>query len=155
MFRSAFGLTFAILLALTGDAHGQQHMIRSFHALARAADAVVLGRCEVGTSAWEGTPSIIITRHQCSVERTFKGAPENQITVAVLGGRVGDVSMGASAGARITPATDSVMLLQRSAFGPYYVVTGGTAGLLPVVTVGSERTVRGMSLDAFAHAVQQ
>jgi len=141
------GLTLA-LLAMSTMATAQ-HRPSPLRPLLRAADAVVLAHCDAGVSAWEGSPPIIVTRHQCAVERLFRGAAASSVTVAVLGGQVGGVGMQASAGATMT-AADSVLLLRHSAFDDYFVIAGGTAGQLPVTTVAGERRVRGMSLDAFA-----
>ena len=122
--------------------------------LARVADTVVLTRCDTGASAWTGDPPIIVTRHQCRVARVFRGQPAEAVTVQVLGGRVGDVSMAASAGGALTADADMVLLLQRSEFGPYYVITGGASGALVVSGGPAHPAVAGMTLDEFARLVR-
>jgi len=131
---------------------GQQH-VADLSALVRSADAVVLSRCDTPTSSWTGDPPIIVTRHACRIEQTFKGDAGAAVTVQTLGGRVGDVTMSASAGATLTAGTDFVLLLQRSTFGDYYVVAGGADGALPVSGAYAQRVVSGMSLDNFARWV--
>ncbi len=121
--------------------------------LAQAADAVVLTRCAAGTSAWTGDPPIIVTRHQCRVTRVFRGQPAETVSVQVLGGRLGDQSMAASAGGAVTVDADMVLLLRRSEFGPYYIITGGASGALVVSGGPAHPAVAGMPLDEFARRV--
>jgi hypothetical protein len=123
--------------------------------LARTADAIVLTSCDSDGAAWSGDPPIIVTRYRCRVERAFKGQAADPVMVQVLGGRMGKVSMDASAGAKLTPGTSMVLMLRRSQFGPYYVVAGGTSGALPVTGPLGKRRVRGMALDDFARWVNQ
>jgi hypothetical protein len=140
----------ALLPAVTRRAvAGQARRAAAPVAVARSAEMIVLGNCEVGTSLWTGDPPIIVTQHQCHVERTFKGGPAETVTVQVLGGRVGDVTMDSSASVRLTPGADVVLLLRHSQFGPYAVVAGGARGVLPVVRTAQQRSVHGMSLADF------
>lgn len=118
--------------------------------LLNVADAVVLTRCDPGTSAWTGDPPIIVTEHRCHVSRVFKGDPADSISIHVLGGQVGDVGMAASAGGGVSTDADMVLLLQRSQFGPYYVIAGGARGVMRVSGSPERPTVAGLTLDDFA-----
>jgi hypothetical protein len=144
-----------LVLLLTTASSSWATQTPAVGALARTADAVVLTSCDDGVSQWTGDPAIIVTRHQCRVEQAFKGRPGDSVTVQVLGGRVGDVTMDASAGSSVPAGVDAVLLLRRSHFGNYYVIAGGAAGVLPVTGARERRTVSGMSLDAFSRLVNQ
>jgi hypothetical protein len=152
MMKKQLLLPLVLALAAPGWA-GQSASTDSVLGLAQTADAIVLTSCDDGASRWTGDPPIIVTRHQCRVERAFKGQPGDTISVQVLGGRVGDVTMNASTGLSVGPGVDAVLLLRRSEFGPYYVIAGGSAGVLPVTGARERRSVQGMSLEAFGHWV--
>ena len=142
-----------LLVLLVHPARGQQARLAAVADLARAADAIVLTTCDAGESRWTGEPPIIVTAHQCRVERAFKGQPEQVVTVQVLGGTVGTAGMASSASVSLAAGADTVLLLRRSQFGNYYVISGGAGGALPVVRRAQQRTVRGMSLDDFGRWV--
>src|ERR1700674_3190956 len=55
------------------------------------ADSIVLGRCVGTRSEWDPTHRWIITYSTFQVEKTLKGSPGQQVTVATPGGHVGDV----------------------------------------------------------------
>ena len=156
--RSRFLTMFAgavVLVAAAGRSEGGELAPpASAAALVRDADAVVLCACDAGVSSWNDSPHIIVTRHSCRVEQAFKGQPADTVTVQVLGGRVGDVTMGSSASVSLASGADVVLMLRRSQFGAYQVIAGGSDGVLPVSKT-PQRTVRGMSLPDFARWVSE
>lgn len=118
----------SLLLALGASSAGAQPV--EWTRLARAADVVVLGECVAETAAWDD--GIIATTVQFRPHRFYKGNLAPILTVKTLGGRVGDDAMAASHGAALAAGEQVLLFLQRSEFGPYYVVLGGDAGKLTV-----------------------
>jgi hypothetical protein len=150
-------LTLAVGLAASvaaGSAPAGQVRGHTLASLVRNAEAVVLARCDPSASEWDGDPPIIVTRHHCRIEQAFKGDPGTTVTVQTLGGRVGDVTMTASAGATLAGDAAFVLLLQRSAFGDYFVVAGGADGALRVSGAYAQRAVAGMPLETFGRWVR-
>jgi hypothetical protein len=143
-----------VLAAASPALSGQDLPVPGQAATAGQGDSLVLASCDSGISQWSGDPPVIVTRHRCLVERTFLGATQTSITLQVLGGQIGEVSMGASAGAVLPPSADVVLRVRASEFGSYYVLVGGQFGALPVSGVGSQRKVGGVSLDEFERGVR-
>jgi hypothetical protein len=104
----------------------------ALQALAQEAEIVALATCTTTESRWDATDPIIVTRVELRVERFFKGEAGSTLPVNTLGGRVGPQGMGASDTAAFTAGERVVAFLRRSAYGPYYVTIGGSAGKLRV-----------------------
>lgn len=145
------------LLLSVGTAAGGEAPRSSFRQLARHAELIAFGRCQTAESSWDDTHRFIITTIRFQPRRTFKGTAVDSLTVKVLGGEVGDQGMAASHSATMGTGEEAVLFLQRSRFGNYFVVTGGTDGKLPVArNTRSERPlIRGtLSLDDFSNLLE-
>ena len=117
--------------------------------IARRADVIVLGRCLATDSHWDGDGRVIVTDVTFTVERSFKGDVARQIDVRTLGGRVGEIGMGASQGSFFAPGARMVALLRRSRFGPYFVIAAPQGSAL-AVTDG----VSGAQVAVGSHLIQ-
>lgn len=151
--RALLGVALLMLAPAAPAAENGRAADISTPALVRSADAIVLAACEGGTSSWIDEPHIIVTRYDCRVEQSFKGQTDATLTVQVLGGTVGDVTMDSSASVSVAPDADLVLLLRRSQFGSHYVINGGASGVLPVSS-DPQRKIHGMPLADFAHWVR-
>jgi hypothetical protein len=100
--------------------------------LASAADVIVLGECAAERGG--RNDGLITTTIEFRAHRFYKGELEPTLTIKVLGGSLGDESMSASHGASLAAGEQVLLFLKRSEFGPYYVVAGGEAGKVRVVT---------------------
>ncbi len=141
----------ALLLALSAAtaANAQSLNLRD---LARRADLIAFGHCQAAESSWDEQHRFIVTTIRFQPQRIFKGSAADAVTVKLLGGHVGTEGMIASPSAAMATGEDSVLFLERSRFGNYFVVTGGAEGKLSVQTDnGSGRTRIGgaLTLDDF------
>jgi len=146
----------ALLVLLPGMARGDAGA--AVRELAREADVVMLGECVHEEAQWSADGRVIVTRATLRAKRLMKGTAGDEVVVQVLGGTVGDVSMGASHGATIAPGEEAVFFLRRSSRGSYHVVHGGNAGKLALEPQkrGRVRTASGatLSLEEIAAAVE-
>jgi hypothetical protein len=125
--------------------------------LAAQSDAVVHGICSSASSEWDESGRFIVTTVQLRTRRSFKGDASGPLTLKVLGGTVDGLRMQASHGATLTEGEEAVLFLQQSQFGSYYVVAGGEAGKLPVLSgsTSAQASVYGtLSLDDFGRGLQ-
>ncbi len=141
----------ALLLALSAAtaANAQSVNLRD---LARRADLIAFGHCQAAESSWDEQHRFIVTTIRFQPQRIFKGSAAGAVTVKLLGGHVGKEGMIAAHSAAMATGEDSVLFLERSRFGNYFVVSGGAAGKLSVETDnGSGRPrIRGaLALDDF------
>jgi hypothetical protein len=143
---------FIALLLPLATAAGSQAPASSLHQLARRADLIAFGSCQSAHSGWDEQHRFIVTTIRFQPRRTFKGTAGDSVTVKVLGGQVGDQAMAASNSTAMRTGEEAVLFLQRSRFGGYFVITGGTDGKLPVVrnARSGRPLIRGaLSLDDF------
>lgn len=134
---------------------GATQPARHLRGLAAQADIVALATCESAESRWDPDHRFIVTRSTVRLDRSFKGDPAHgTITVDTLGGRVGDVGMGASHAATLSAGETSVLFLRRARGGAAFIVWGGDRGKLPVHRRSDGRLAvgrpDGTDLDAFA-----
>jgi hypothetical protein len=143
----------ALVLPLA-TAAGAEAPVSSLRQLARRADLIAFGHCQSAQSSWDEQHRLIVTTFRFQPRRTFKGVAVDSVTVKALGGQVGDQAMTASHSTAMRTGEEAVLFLQRSRFGDYFVIAGGTDGKLPVVrNAKSERPlIRGaLSLDDFGN----
>jgi hypothetical protein len=119
-------------LLIPSAVRAQENLAPQWSRLVDAADVIVLGECAAEASGWDETAGFITTTIQFRAQRFYKGAITPTLTIKTLGGSVGDESMAASHGASLAAGEQVLLFLQRSEFGPYYVVAGGETGKLVV-----------------------
>jgi hypothetical protein len=88
----------------------------------RGADAVVRGKVLRTAARWIG--GRIVTEAEIAVASAWKGAPGERITVAVPGGRVGDLAQRVSGSPTFRPEEEVVVFATRAGPGRW-----GVAGL--------------------------
>ncbi len=97
--------------------------------LASRSTQVVRARAMESWSAWNPTKTIIYTYTKFQVVKSFKGAPEQAITVKQLGGRVGNTVQKVSGVRQFTGGEENVLFLQPSQDGDgTMIVTGLVQG---------------------------
>ena len=142
----------AALLALSAAIAANAQSL-NWRDLARRADLIAFGHCEAAESSWDEEHRFIVTIIRFQPQRIFKGSGAGAVTVKLLGGNIGAEGMIASHSAAMATGEDSVLFLQRSRFGNYFVVTGGAEGKLSVRTdkISGRPRIRGtLSLDDFS-----
>jgi hypothetical protein len=87
--------------------------------MAQAADTVVRVRCTETASLVEG--GTVWTRTHFSVTEMLKGAPRQQITVRLPGGRVGHILVVVEAVPGFRPGEEGVLFLETTSTGNYSI----------------------------------
>jgi hypothetical protein len=103
------------LLVCSAPAHATLVQAFDFEALSGFADAIVRGRVVDIESSWEGR--LIMTEVVVEVSECIKGDCERTLTVAVVGGAVGDLVAHAEGVARYTLGEDVVLFLESTVSG--------------------------------------
>jgi hypothetical protein len=111
-------------------------------ALALKSDLVLVARCVEARSFWDEERRLVMTAVKLQSLRTIKGAHTPEVEVRILGGRVGDLALGASHAVTVAPGEEMLGFLRPSAHGPYHVFTGGDEGKL-TITEGTVPVGRG------------
>jgi hypothetical protein len=111
----------ALALALAAGAAATTIERMSLAKMAQAAPVIVRARCAgnaVARSAGE-----IWTLTSFDVEETWRGEPPAQVTVRLLGGRMGNITSHVSGVPRFRPGEDVVLFLEPTSAGDFSVVS--------------------------------
>lgn len=149
--------TLAVLvvwLSIAAPVHAQSDELG---AIAQRSDTIVIARCVDTHSHWDDARRIIVTDVSLAVERSLKGAAATHIVVRTLGGRAGNIGMGASHATSFTPGVRVVAFTRQSRFGSYHVVTSAALGALVVRDDGAGAYVtlgtRAVDIDQLARRI--
>ncbi len=111
----------AMLLAASGAAKATTLLRMSLAQMSRTAGAIVRARCVGNTTGWDAGEIWTFTSFE--VEEAWRGAPAAQITVRLLGGRVGNLTSSVSGVPRFRPGEDVVLFLEPTPRGDYSIVS--------------------------------
>ena len=141
----------ALCAALLGAAAAQATTLArmSLDELVRAARVVVRARCLSSGSDWQGGE--IWTRTRFEVLESFKGSVPQQITVRLIGGRVGHIVSRVAEVPRFRPGEEVVLFLEPTAAGELSV-TGWAEGTFRIARDARSGTAR-VTQDTAARAV--
>ena len=92
----------------------------SLERMTHSARAIVRARCVANATGWDAGEIWTFTAFE--VEETWKGSPKSQITVRLLGGRVGQVTSSVSGVPRFGPGEEVVLFLEPTPRGDFSVV---------------------------------
>jgi len=92
----------------------------SLERMTHSARAIVRARCVANASGWDAGEIWTFTTFE--VQETWKGSPPPQLTVRLLGGRVGQVTSSVSGVPRFGPGEEVVLFLEPTARGDFSVV---------------------------------
>jgi hypothetical protein len=110
------------------------------------ADSIVLGRC-VGTRAeWDPSHRWIITYSTFQVEKTLKGNPAQQLTVATPGGHVGEVYQDSIGVPKFAEGQEHVVFVTHGKVGSSVLYFD--QGAYAVDREGGEAKVKGVMTNA-------
>lgn len=130
MSRWSYALVIAGLMSAMSTSHATVLVLMDSPTLAAKSDVIVVGHVTRKEAAWEGDR--IITHVTFAVERTVKGQPDRELTLAVDGGTVNGITMRTIGGAEFGPTDRSLLFLRRRSVGDL-VVTGLAQGKLDVL----------------------
>ncbi|HEV7670143.1 MAG TPA: hypothetical protein VGS22_16620 [Thermoanaerobaculia bacterium] len=108
-----WGLTLALLLSAGMPAGASTFGRVGLDYLVAENDLIVLGEVLSARSYWNGPGTLILTDVQVSVSETLKGKTEQEITVTLPGGTVGDDRVAVLGGAELIPGNSYVLFLRQ------------------------------------------
>jgi hypothetical protein len=118
--RSAVFLA-AILLVAQSAARSTTLLRMSLGQISQTAQTIVRARCTGSTTGWDAGE--IWTFSSFEVREVWRGSPAAQITVRLLGGRVGNLTSSVSGVPRFQAGEDVVLFLERTPRGDFSVVS--------------------------------
>jgi len=156
--RRRFGRTFhsilapsVLLLALGAGqpARATSLMRMSVAQMSRAAQLIVRARCTGNSAGWDAGE--IWTFTSFDIEETWRGSAPSQISVRLLGGRVGNITSTVSGIPRFARGEEVVLFLEPTPRGDFSIVSWeqGTFRIRRDVRTGEETAVQ----DTAAFAV--
>lgn len=119
--------------------------------LSTSADDIVMGRVRAVTPRWEGQRIVTDVRVEVAMPVSGATRPGQEVTVQVLGGRVGDLAQWTPGVSRFSVGEDVVLFLARRPEAPVAQVVGLSQGKYRVVRGPDEqlwavRDVSGLTL---------
>jgi hypothetical protein len=120
-------LRYTLLAAVLGipgagrPARGTTLMRMSLAQISRAAQAIVRARCIGSTTRWDAGEIWTFTSFE--TEERWRGSPPAQISVRLLGGRVGNLTSAVSGVPRFSRGEDVVLFLEATPRGDYSIVS--------------------------------
>jgi hypothetical protein len=89
--------------------------------MSHAARLIVRGRCLAESMGWDAGEIWTFTSFQ--VEETWRGSAPSQISVRLLGGRVGNITSAVSGVPRFSAGEEVVLFLERTPRGDFSIVS--------------------------------
>jgi len=117
-------LVSTILLLVPGatrPASGTTLMRMSLAQISQAAQVIVRARCIGNSTRWDAGE--IWTFTSFDIEETWSGSAPAQISVRLLGGRVGKITSAVSGVPRFSPGEEVVLFLENTARGDFSIVS--------------------------------
>ena len=138
-------LASTILLLVPGatrPASGTTLMRMSLAQISQAAQVIVRARCIGNSTRWDAGE--IWTFTSFDIEETWSGSAPAQISVRLLGGRVGKITSAVSGVPRFSPGEEVVLFLENTARGDFSIVSWeqGTFRIRRDVRTGDKVTVQ-------------
>jgi hypothetical protein len=123
-------------------ASGTTLMRMSLAQISQAAQAIVRARCIGNSTRWDAGE--IWTFTSFDIEETWSGSAPAQISVRLLGGRVGNLTSTVSGVPRFSPGEEVVLFLEPTARGDFSIVSWeqGTFRIRRDVRMGEEVAVQ-------------
>jgi hypothetical protein len=134
-----------LALAISQPANGTTLMRMSLVQISHAAQVIVRARCVDNSTRWDAGE--IWTFTSFDLEEAWRGSAPSQISVRLLGGRVGNITSAISGVPRFSPGEEVVLFLEPTPRGDFSIVSWeqGTFRIRRDVRTGEEVAVQDTS----------
>ncbi|MGH9682352.1 MAG: hypothetical protein ACRD4S_01910 [Candidatus Acidiferrales bacterium] len=154
--QNGFLVVIVLCLAACSAVSATSLMQLSIAEMTKASPVIVRAKCIANATAWDGGE--IWTFTSFAVEEAWKGSPPEQISVRLLGGRIGELTSTVSEVPRFRAGEDVVLFLEPASGGDYSVVSWmqGTFRIRRDPRTGEERIMQDTAvLATFNPATRQ
>jgi hypothetical protein len=110
-----------LALAISQPANGTTLMRMSLVQISHAAQVIVRARCVDNSTRWDAGE--IWTFTSFDLEEAWRGSAPSQISVRLMGGRVGNITSAVSGVPRFSPGEEVVLFLEPTPRGDFSIVS--------------------------------